>query len=268
MAPRGIRRAIASRRARRPHRRRIGELLHDAAADHDRVGDARHAPRGRAVADAEAHAHGHLGVRADARDHRLDVARCRCSPRPSRPSATRSRCSPSPRLRHAARCARRWRSARAGRSDRCRSPSSAASQSAALLGRVVDDEHAVDARRLRVRRRTPRGPCARSDWRSPSARPASSSSVLAELGDRTRARRAAPRRASARARRSAGSPGRRPSGRRTARRARSRRRRLRPARASRPRSASGEGSPAVTNGISARGAARRELLEGRGDAAH
>ena len=99
-----------------------------------------------------------------------------------------------------------------------------------LLRRIVDDQHAVDAGRLRAIGERCRRPSPRSDWRSPSARPASPRRSCGTRR-RSRARRRGRRPARARARRRAGSPGRRPSDRRTARRARSRRRPPRRARA-------------------------------------
>ena len=75
-------------------------------------------------------------------------------------------------LRRRWRCARRSMSARSGRSGRCRALQQRGELDA-FLGRIIDDEHAVDAGRLRIGRRSGRRHSARSDSRSPSARPAS-----------------------------------------------------------------------------------------------
>ncbi len=88
--------------------------------------------------------------------HVIEVARRGASPRP--------------------RCAHRSTSARAGRCTRS-GASQGRGELLGLLRRVVDDEHAVDAgiaERGRRARRGRRGdtPAVRTDWHSPSARPA------------------------------------------------------------------------------------------------
>ena len=149
------------------------DLLDDAAADHHRVGDLR--PRAAPSAASRMPKPTPTGSftcgwmrgnrRCDVGD--VDVAGAgHALERHVIEIAAR-------RLRRPARCARRSRWARAGRSDRCRRASSSAAKSLALLGRIVDDEHAVDAGRLRSGGEALACPCARSGWRSPSARPAS-----------------------------------------------------------------------------------------------
>ena len=122
---------------------------------------------------------------------------------------------------------------------------------ARFLGRIVDDEHAVDAGALSPRRANCSHPSPRSDWRSPSARPAFR---VRACGTRRRSRctsrkvDAVPQRALARALYHRVRP---PSGRRTARRARSRRRPPATSACISGTAADGVGSPAVMNGISA-----------------
>ena len=133
------------------------------------------AARRRGVADAEADADRQLHVRADARDHRGDRGDVEVA---GAGHALQRHVVDvaAGDLGRPGGCARRSRSARAGRSGRCRCAFSSARELLALLGRIVDDQHAVDAGRLRVAREALDARSARSGWRSPSAPPASSRS--------------------------------------------------------------------------------------------
>ena len=96
------------------------DFLDDAAADDDRVGDLRHAARGFGVADAEAHADRQPRARRGSRGIlALDIGKIDvrgAGDAPQRDVVEVAAADP----RHLARCASPSRSARAGRSDRCR----------------------------------------------------------------------------------------------------------------------------------------------------
>ena len=128
--------------------------------------------------------------------------------------------------------------------------SSSATSAARFLGRIVDHQHAVRAGRLRRVREALRRPWLRSDWRSRTARPASSrrSSGTPRRTEHVLQRNAVLQRPLARAldHRTVGH-----RDRRTARRARSRRRRPSTSACMSGTASAGSGSPAVTKGISA-----------------
>ncbi len=131
--------------------------------------------RGGRIADAEADADRHADSAADARQHRRHAGGVEVRRRRSRPSATRSRRSRWPAAPPA-----RMRSSVRGRREQEDQVEPAAAQRGgkglAFLGRVVDDQHAVDAggaaasTKAPVRRRADRS--VRSGWRNPSAPPA------------------------------------------------------------------------------------------------
>ena len=116
----------------------------------------------------------------------------------------------------------------------------------AFLGRIVDDQHAVDTGLPARRRRSAPTPVALDRVRVAHQHDRRGVVAPAEVAHVSRAPAACRCRAPARARRPAGSPGRRPSGRRTARRARSRRRRPSAIASMISTVASAYGSPAVT----------------------